>query len=343
MEFKNTLIKSITAVICVLAICFTAVSGVGKYTGALKDLSKNDNQEVASDETADDSSSDDNGSDAVADENNEAAGEDANAEEGSTDDAASADNGGSGSSSTGGSNSGSKTNGGSTDKGGSKAPSSTADIVAYYNTATAKANSSKVGFTKTRYADNASMPKLGALSVFESKIQGFIGLGADNKYQENIAKGNWATDNATGKPFNFLGASTLSAGDVTSAKCDVSGTNYTITLNLKNGSSAASKDNPVTQPNSALDKSGICTGARDHNNYDHKTATIVYAAIKDVPAVKNVSIKESYSNATVKAVINSATGQITSLTIEWKMSLNLSVVDGDATGNVHVKYTNFKY
>ncbi|MBP9987885.1 MAG: hypothetical protein KBT46_00135, partial [Ruminococcus sp.] len=344
MELKNTLIKSITAILCVIAICLTAVSGANKYCDAVKDLNSKDAQESASDEIADESS--DNGEDAApADETGNTADETAD-ETASSDEATAGDNSAQGgSSSSDNTNTGSKSNGDSNNtsgKSGSNAPSSTADILNFYNNATAKANQAKVGFNKQRYADNASMPSLGIFSTFKDKIEGFIGLGS-NKYNENIAKGNWAKDNGTDKPFNFLDASKLTAGDVTSAKCVASGNTYTITLKLKNGSSSASKDNPTTQPNSALDKCGICTGVRDHDNYDHKTATIIYAAIKDVPAVNNVKVKESYSNATVTAVINASTGQFTSLSVDWSLRLNLSIVDGDATGNMHVKYSNFKY
>lgn len=61
-------------------------------------------------------------------------------------------------------------------------------------------------------------------------------------------------------------------GDVTAASCKQSGSNYIITINIKNGNSYATKGTATC--NAPLDKSGICVGDKDKGYYDHKRAQL---------------------------------------------------------------------
>mgnify|MGYP000036202016 CR=1 FL=1 len=130
---------------------------------------------------------------------------------------------------------------------GNKTPSSTADILNYYNAATKAAVSGKVGFAKHRETKNEKIEANAVVKQFKSLIYKFMGIGAENAYKETVTKGQWDTD--TNK--YFLRASTLGTGDVTAASCKQSGSNYIITINIKNGNSYATKGTaprPATLP-----------------------------------------------------------------------------------------------
>lgn len=100
-----------------------------------------------------------------------------------------------------------------------KAPSSTADILSYYNAATKAAFSDKAGFTKHRETKNENIEANAVVKQFKSLIYKFMGIGSENAYNETVTKGKWDSDtNRT-----YLRASTLGTGDVTAASCKQSG------------------------------------------------------------------------------------------------------------------------
>ncbi len=334
MDFKNTLIKSITAVLCVVALCITMVSVVGNYADAVIEAAKStgsasssvegdteaSDDTVADDSVATDDTVTDDGTvsdDAVADDNTAA--DDSTSEDATQ---APADD---------------KTPTEATKPAGNAMPKTTAEILSFYNGAVSKAVNAKVGYNKTRMTDNENMDGSAGLKLMKSLVYQFMGIGADNLYTEAVTKGNWG-DRA------YLFNSKLTAADVTSATCTQSGDNYVITLKLKSGSSAAGQSNPTTAPNTSLDKCGICVGSEDKGYFDHKTASVIYDAIAGTYA--GAEIKESYSNATVKATVNATTGNIVSLVVEWNQSVTLSKLAGmsaTATGISHVTYKDFKY
>ena len=220
---------------------------------------------------------------------------------------------------------------------GSAQPKDGIETLNYYNSALDKAVKAKVGYDKSRVTDNAKMQGSAGLEAMKDLVYQFMGIGEENKYTAKVEKGKWGDE-------ALLNASKLTASDVTSATCKVSGDNYVITLKLKNGSSSANKANPTTAPTTALDKCGICVGDRDRSEYDHKTGSVIYSAIGGTFA--SAEVKESYSNATVTATINAKTGNIVSLFVDWNQAVTLSKLLGmsaDATGISHVKYENFKY
>ena len=69
---------------------------------------------------------------------------------------------------------------------GNKAPSSTADILNYYNAATKAAVSGKVGFAKHRETKNEKIDANAVVKQFKSLIYKFMGIGAENAYNETV-------------------------------------------------------------------------------------------------------------------------------------------------------------
>ncbi len=215
-------------------------------------------------------------------------------------------------------------------------PTEKKDIIDYYNTAISKAVDAKVGFNKVRYVDNEKLNAGILLKTFGDIMYQFMGIGAENKYTMDVTKGQWESD----LPHQYLRKSTLSEADVTKATCTENGEEYTIVFNVKGGSSYADKKSKSN--NSPIDKCGICIGDGDKSYFDHKTAVVIYDAIDDI--LGGAKVSESYDNATVKAVINSTTGNLVSLTVEYNIDVEIDVAGGgNATGSAHIFYKNFKY
>lgn len=219
---------------------------------------------------------------------------------------------------------------------GNKAPSSTAEILNYYNAATKAAVTGKVGFTKHRETKNENIEANALVKTFKSLIYKFMGIGAENAYNETVTKGQWDSD--TNK--YYLRASTLGTGDVTSASCKQSGSNYIITINIKNGNSYAAKGTATC--NAPLDKSGICVGDKDKGYYDHKRASCIYDAIDEVYG--GAKVTESYSGAVVTATVDAATGHFVKLDVKFDITVNIDIgAKPTATGTSYVSYSSFKY
>ena len=216
------------------------------------------------------------------------------------------------------------------------APATTEEIIAYYNTAVNKAYDARVGFNKERYTDNETLNAGFLLKTFGDLIYSFMGIGAENKYTMDVTKGQWESD----VPHHYLRKSTLTAADVTKATCTESNGKYTITMNVKDGTSKASKSESWTK--APIDKCGICVGDADKSYFDHKTAPVIFSAIGEV--LSSAVIEESYNNAKVVAVIDAATGNLVSLTVEFDISVVIDAAGGgNATGTTHIFYKNFKY
>lgn len=218
-----------------------------------------------------------------------------------------------------------------------KAPETTEEIIAFYNNAVNSAFDAKAGFSKERYCDNEKMDAGVALQAFKSLVYKFMGIGSDNVYTENVTKGNWDSDAKK----NYLRKSTLSAADVTSATCTLDGDEYEIVIKVKGGSSQGSKSNKFT--NAPIDKCGICVGNEDKGYYDHKTGEVIYDAIDDTYA--GATIKESYSNAVIKAEVNAETGKLEELNVDYDIAvdIDIGIGKGTATGKSHISYDDFKY
>lgn len=334
MDFKKTLIKSITAVLCVVAICITAVVNTGKLCEASK-------KAAAQTGTAAEVNSDGDVSGGDAEVPTDASGAevptDASGAEVPTDasgaetptDAANKTPSGSGSSSA----TPSKTNASSS------IPTGTAQVLNYYNTATAKVASKKAAFNKTRTTTEKSYDAGVALKASKSIVYKFMGVGDENKFSKNITSAD-----AEGY-HKYFKASKLTVNDVTSATCTKNGNNYTIVLKIKNGSSSVNGGKVVSSNNAPLDRSGLACGDNDKNYWDHKTAENVMSAVSSVPGCGSANIKESYSNAVITAVVNASTGNLVSLNAKFDFSFDLSSVmgsSGTATASTVVNMTGFK-
>lgn len=217
-----------------------------------------------------------------------------------------------------------------------KAPETTAEIIALYNKTINDAYAAKVGFNKVRYTDNENLNAGFLLKTFGDLVYSFMGIGAENKYTMDVTKGQWESD----VPHHYLRKSTLTEADLTGAKCTENNGKYTIVLNVKPGTSKASKSESWTK--APIDKCGMCVGDLDKSYFDHKTAPVIYAAVGQV--VSGAVIEESYNNAVVKAEIDAATGHLINLSIEFDINVVIDTAGGgNATGSAHVFYKNFKY
>ena len=336
LESKKTLAKSITALVCVIAICITAVVNTGKICDATKKAAEQRGGASATDTMGDDvDNNGDNGevpTDSSGEVPTDANGEtptDANGADVIT--AADANNstGGSTGSST------SKTNANT----GSSIPTGTAQIVSYYNTATAKVVSKKAAFNKTRTTTEKSYEAGAALKASKDIVYKFMGVGDGNKFSKSVTSAD------ADSYHKYFKASKLTASDVTSATCVKNGNNYTITLKIKNGSSIVTGGKVVSSNNAPLDRSGLACGDNDKDYWDHKTAENVMSAISQVPLCGKANISESYSNAVITAVVNASTGNLVSLNAKFDFKFELSSVmgtSGTAVASSVVNMTGFK-
>lgn len=215
---------------------------------------------------------------------------------------------------------------------------STAEVLKYYQDATAKVVSKKPGYQKTRQAVDKGYNAGAVLAAFKGEVFKFLGIGAENKFSEKVAKGTNTNDDQCG---DYLKKSTLTAGDVTSAKAVKQGSNYVITINVKAGTSQT-EGGKNTKNNSPIDKAGICAGNTDRSGFDHKTAAIVYDALDDIAG--GLTMYEKSNNGKVVATIDAATGEIQNLVISWDASAEISKVYGSSAtlaAATTVTYTNF--
>lgn len=337
IDSKKSLFKCITALVCVIAICVTAVLNTGKMCDAAKKAAEQKGGASASDAMGDDVDNGDNGevpTDANGEVPTDANGETPTDANGETPTDA---NSGSGSASTGGGSSAapSKTNANS----GSSVPTGTAQIVSYYNTATAKVASKKAAFNKTRTTTEKSYNAGASLKASKDIVYKFMGVGDSNKFTKSVTSAD------AGSYHKYFKASKLTASDVTSATCVKNGNNYTITLKIKNGSSKVTSGKVVSSNNAPLDRSGLACGDHDKDYWDHKTAENVMSAISQVPLCGKANISESYSNAVITAVVNASTGNLVSLNAKFDFKFELSSVmgsSGTAVASSVVNMTGFK-
>ncbi len=216
---------------------------------------------------------------------------------------------------------------------------STAEVLKYYQDATAKVVSQKPGYTKTRSAVDKGYEAGPVLAVFKGEVFGFLGIGAENKFEEKVAKGTNTNDDQCGA---YLNKSTLTAADVASAKAVKSGSNYVITISGIKAGTSQTEGGKNAKNNSPIDKSGICVGNTDRSGFDHKTALITYDALDDI--APSLTMYEKSNNGKVVATIDAATGEITKLVITWDASAEISKVYGSSAtlaAATTVTYTNF--
>ncbi len=342
VSVKSAIISSISAILCVAIIVVSFAMGIQKISDNSLKIAEAaaSNSSSGSSSSTDDSYVDNSGNDAVVDNGtstDDGTSTDAPVDSTTPDDGTSTDapaDSTDAQSPTQATKPSDSTNAST----GSKAPSSVADILKYYNTATKKVADKKLAFHKERSSVEKSYEAGIALNTFKSLVYQFMGVGDANKYVADITK-----DDADSYHKYFL-ASSLTAANVKDAKLVDNNGTYTITINLKDGKSEVKDGNVVSAGGTALDKCGISAGENDKDYWDHKNAQNVYSAISSLAAKANIS--ESYSNAVVKAVINSKTGNLTSLTVSFDFKYDISNVVGSkglATGASTVTMTGFKW
>ena len=335
LDSKKTLFKSFTALVCVIAVCITAVVNTGKMCDAAKKAAEQRGSS-ATEAMGDDAAVDGEVSsdDAVVDEvPTDASGEEVPTDAAPADDASAGTAGTDTSSSAGTATSGNKT----TAAASSGIPTGVAQIVSYYNTATAKVAAKKAPFSKSRTTVEKTYEAGLPLKASKGLVNKFMGVGDENKFTKSVTSADAESYH------KYFQASKLTASDVTKATGTKSGNNYTITLNIKNGSSSVKGGKVVSSNNSPLDRSGLACGDKDKDYWDHKTAENVMSAISDVAGSANIS--ESYSNAVITAVINASTGNLVSLNAKFDFKFDLSNVVGTsatAVASSTVSMTGFK-
>lgn len=336
LDSKKTLFKSFTALVCVIAVCITAVVNTGKMCDAAKKAAEQRGS-AATEAMGDDAAVDGEvpADDAVVDEvPTDASGEEVPTDAAPADDTSAGSAGTDTSSSAGTASTGSNK---TTAAASSGIPTGVAQIVSYYNTATAKVAAKKAPFSKTRSTVEKSYEAGLPLKASKGLVNKFMGVGDDNKFTKSVTSADAESYH------KYFQASKLTASDVTNATCTKSGNNYTITLNIKNGSSSVKNGKVVSSNNSPLDRSGLACGDKDKDYWDHKTAENVMSAISDVAGSANIS--ESYSNAVITAVVNATTGNLVSLTAKFDFKFELSNImgsSGKSTASSTVSMTGFK-
>ncbi len=208
-------------------------------------------------------------------------------------------------------------------------PTSTEEIVALYNNAVNKVVDDKAGYTKERTTTVTKIDAGSYTSVASGIVKDFLGEGT-NEFKNN--KG-------TAKYFE---KSALTVSDVKSATCELKGNNYTITLNLNDGTSSATKSSK--EDSSAVAKCGLLTGKIVNTDIDYINSECIYASIT-AEKINVEKITAENTNAKIVIVVDANTGNMISYTasFDWNAEIkNLSTGSGflavsikKATGKAH--------
>lgn len=329
---KKTVIQCVTALLCVIAVAVTSVISVGKISTAKVDAAK----AAASNSSASGEPSADPSADPSVDP---AAPADPSADPSATDPSATDPSNPASPAATDPASPAtpSATKPGSSSTA-SKVPSTAADIAAYYNAAVNKAVNSKAGFSKKRTTtlSNLNGGALLKIKLVVDTVNDFLGVGTQNK---SYAKGK----------IGEISKASLTAKDISSPTCKQSGSNYVITMTLKNGTSKASKAGK--SDSTALARTGLYSGVGDKKAYDYKNAGNLYDGINNADKASVEAITENNKNIKITATVNSKTGNLVSLHVsyDWDVSLTnvkysvatISTATGDA--KTSVDFTNFVF
>lgn len=218
---------------------------------------------------------------------------------------------------------------------------SQAEILKLYATATEKAQMAKSFNKKRSTTSNSEIG--GAAAIYKSKIYQFLGIGEKNVYENKSEDGEIYTWKDKDDQIRFcVTKSALTEKDIKSATIKEDGGNYIVTIKVKDGSSSSGKNGEGAKNNSPVDRCGICTGERDIDIYDHKTAEICCKAGGSLIS----SAEEKTSNVVVTATINKSSGKLTNLKIKFDIDAELKAFGSqqiNATGTTTVTVKNFKY
>ena len=325
---KETIIKSVTAIICVVVLCITSSVAIGNYSDAVKEAAKlaptvsagsnvstDDNADVPSDDTAADVPSDDTAADVPADDNADVPSDDtatdATTPDAGTTDAPAAD-----------------------DK--KPAAMTKADVIKLFNAETAKAAKGSYKITRggkfVKNIDVGSATKtlndiihgVDENASLDSVVGGFIGVKAQ-PMTGTVKAGK--VDGIDAK-YAIKGMS-LTEADVTSFKVD--GNKYTITI----------KD--CATPNAS---SALAHASNDYITFSEVNQSIANEVGNAVKVVENESAANYKKITFVATIVN---GKMTALeysyTFDATLKLKLAIIGATGTGEAAItgKYTDIKY
>lgn len=312
----STLIRSISAFICIAIICFS----VNSISGNIAEIIKAQPASSASNNA----SAAVNANSASAQQNSDPASQTDTTTPAASQQTTSASSSTPGSSS---SNSSSSSKKSSSSSSSASAPSSVSAIVAYYNKATALVTSAKAGFSK-KAVNNVTNLDMGALTkIGKSAVEDFLGKGTKAC---TIKKGSANVDPNYKDKRQALKTSTLAASDVSSATCSSASGKYIITIKIRNVT--------VTYSNCVYTKF----------TRDIASMTDAKNGLADINCTCdpiNAKLKNSY----IKAVCDAKTGKLSSLQTYVDMDVKMTNIKytiikvSQATANVSssVYYTNF--
>ena len=165
---------------------------------------------------------------------------------------------------------------------------------------------------------------------------------------EFLGVGTKEYTNTKGQSKYLMNAS-LTKNDLSSAEILLVEGNYQISLNLKNGSSSATKSS--TKDTSALARSGLLTGNLADPDYDYLSSGSVYKSIMGADASVSVeSVKATNTNVKLVAVI-SPQGDLISLkaSYDWTVEMTkikytvVTVKTADGKASTSVEFSDFEW
>lgn len=215
------------------------------------------------------------------------------------------------------------------------APSSVADIVAMYNDAVNKVVSDKAGYTKQRTTTVTHLDAGKYTSMAGDIVKEFLGEGTS---EFKNSKGN----------SKYLAKASLTADDVTSAVCQKTGSTYTITLDLKNGTS--SYTSKKAEDKSPVAKTGLLSGNQLNPEYDYLNSASINAGIKSKGAKAN-SVSTETINTKIVVTIDAESEKMLSYTASFDLEVSIekisvaiiSVPSAEGKAHTAVVLSDFKW
>ena len=207
-----------------------------------------------------------------------------------------------------------------------KAPSSKAEIVSLYNSATQRVPSAKPGYTKKRVTqlNNLQMGALAKLDVVRQAVGDFMGEGTTNT---TVTKGKYKSKD--------LMVSTLKESDVSAATCTLSsdGKYYDLTITVKNETNLSKKSSAIGRftddyKDAEEMKAGMAEGGAGVDSIDLKSTSVVIKAKIEVETKNFVSLSHTLK---MSAVFHNVKYSI----------VKVSSASGDLV--TQIDYTGFKY
>ena len=316
---KETIIKSVTAVICVIAVCVSSVLAIGKYGDAMVETAKNT---PASASTSGGGSSATGGSSGGSTATPDATAPDAGTTDAATPDASTPSSGSSAGTSTG----GSASSGGSSAKSTDPTKYSKAQIVAYYNNAIkATAKAPKLSVTKKEVISIV----VDSMKPNSNTLKNIINEHVLSKYAKPSTDSKTFTNGVAAdktKASDYLPKTRLQAAGVKSASITKSGSNYLVTIVTIAEKSTLENPKP---------------------KYAEQCAAPLDLASVDLGPIKVTQAEINYPGITLKATVG-ANGMLVSSSIDQPLNGNgtANVLGFKPSATVHGAWTQqntYKY